>query len=116
MVSSASTVHGFESQAHHNKQKEGVIGPFKKRNNIKGMVKRLGVVVAQLAAESLPIPEDPDSKPVTANFFNVNFCRKDENKDKKRPGCTPQIKLKRKTEKMKVNRMSKMQKEKLAFQ
>ena len=45
-----------------------------------------GSGVAQLAEQSLPIPEDPGSNPVIATFiehlFTVNCCRKDENKEK----------------------------------
>ena len=42
------------------------------------------VVVAQLAARSLPIPEDPGSNPVIGNFYRtfryllLTVCRKDE--------------------------------------
>jgi len=47
------------------------------------------VVVAQLIAWSLPIPEDPGSNPVIGNFYEtyllLTVCRKDENKEK-RPG------------------------------
>ena len=38
------------------------------------------VVVAQLAARSLPIPEDPGSNPVINNYLLLTVCRKDENK------------------------------------
>ena len=42
------------------------------------------VVLSQLTARSLPIPEDPGSNPIIGNFIEQLFtvCRKDENKDK----------------------------------
>ena len=46
------------------------------------------VVVAQLAARLLPIPEDPGShrQLLLNNYLPLTVCRKDEIKWKKRPG------------------------------
>ena len=51
----------------------------------------MAVVVAQLTAQLLPIPEDPGSNPVIGNFYwtylLLTVCRKDENKEKETGNC-----------------------------
>ena len=58
------------------------------------------MVVAQLIARSLPIPEDPGSNPVIGIFYRtyllLTVCTKNENKKKKkRPGKAHLKKLKK---------------------